>query len=92
MMSVLFVDDEEAVLESLRIRLHRFRHKWDMVFVDSGPRALEALERRKFDVIVSDVRMPGMDGGQLLQMVRERSPEVVRIVFSGCAQLEQLPD
>ena len=89
MRSVLFVDDDQAALEGLRLRLHRLRNTWRTEFVDSGAAALAALERGPFDVIVSDMRMPGMDGAQLLQIVHERWPEMARVVLSGVAQLEQ---
>src|SRR3569833_133773 len=86
---ILFVDDEAPVLDGLRLRLHRFRDKWDMQFVDSGARAVERLEQAPFDVVVTDMRMPGMDGAELLGIVTERWPEIIRIVLSGYAELEQ---
>lgn len=89
MSRILFVDDEQAVLDALRTRLHRMNGKWQMKFVDSGERALSELERDHYDVIVSDMRMPGMDGAQLLQTASTRSPETVRIVLSGYAELQQ---
>src|SRR4029077_9251492 len=54
-----------------------------MQFVLSGEQALAALEQQRFDLVVSDVRMPGMDGGQLLTLVKQRSPPSVRIIVSG---------
>jgi HD-like signal output (HDOD) protein/ActR/RegA family two-component response regulator len=83
MKRVLFVDDETALLDGLRGRLRGMRDKWDMVFVESAARAITEMELRPFDVIVTDMRMPGMDGAQLLNVVSERWPEVVRIVLSG---------
>ncbi len=85
---LLFVDDEPHVLEGLRHRLHRQRHEWDMAFVESGEAAMETLARSAIDVVVTDLRMPRMDGATLLQHVRERHPHVVRIVLSGHAELE----
>ncbi len=67
---ILFVDDESRVLEGLRRMLWSMRQEWDMVFVDSGPKALEEMARGNFDVIVTDMRMPGMDGAQLLREVK----------------------
>src|SRR5690606_8031014 len=78
-----FVDDDRLLLDGLRGRLHTLRDAWEMVFVESGPRAITELEQGKFDVIVTDMRMPGMDGLELLKVVRERWPEVMRIVLSG---------
>jgi putative nucleotidyltransferase with HDIG domain len=89
MKSVLFVDDDVQLLQGLRMRLHRLRSKWDMHFVESGRQALEAMEQRAFDVIVSDQRMPEMDGATLLQEVLRRWPRTVRIVLSGYAELDQ---
>jgi CheY-like chemotaxis protein len=80
---ILFVDDETELLDSLRARLYKRRSEWEMVFVDSGGRALQELEKRPVDLIVSDVRMPGMDGGELLSVLRERWPQTIRIVLSG---------
>jgi HD-like signal output (HDOD) protein len=89
MKRILFVDDEAQLLDGLRMRLHRLRTKWDMEFVDTGRRALEAMERHPFDVIVTDQRMPEMDGATLLQQVLKRWPQTVRIVLSGYAELDQ---
>jgi HD-like signal output (HDOD) protein/ActR/RegA family two-component response regulator len=80
---ILIVDDEPPVLESLRIRLHRMQSKWEMSFVDSGVRALEQLDQHHFDVLVTDMRMPGIDGPALLQACQERWPDVIRLVLSG---------
>jgi HD-like signal output (HDOD) protein/ActR/RegA family two-component response regulator len=80
---ILIVDDEAPVLESLRIRLHRMQSKWEMSFVDSGVRALEQLDQHHFDVLVTDMRMPGMDGPALLQACQKRWPDVIRLVLSG---------
>ncbi|MBM0104936.1 HDOD domain-containing protein [Steroidobacter sp. S1-65] len=89
MKRVLFVDDERALLDGLRARLHPLRGAYDMVFVESGPRAITEIEHRGFDIIVTDVRMPVMDGAQLLAIVAERWPEIVRIVLSGYAEQDK---
>jgi HD-like signal output (HDOD) protein len=89
MIRILFADDEPPVLDGLRTRLHRQSSRWKMVFVESGSRALTELEREPFDVIVTDMRMPGMDGAELLQIASERWPQTVRIVLSGYAEPEQ---
>lgn len=80
---LLFVDDEPLVLQGLRRALHSMREEWDTNFVTSGPEALEALGREPYDAVISDMRMPGMDGAQLLEEVKRRHPEVIRIVLSG---------
>lgn len=81
--SVLFVDDEPSVLDGLRRMLRRMRDDWDMEFVDSGAVALNLMGQRPIDVIVTDMRMPEMNGAQLLEAVRSLYPHVVRLVLSG---------
>ncbi len=87
---VLFVDDESKVLSGLRRMLSRHRRQWEMKFVESGSAALELLERERFDVLISDMRMPGMNGAQLLSEVKRRYPSTVRIVLSGHSEREQV--
>jgi HD-like signal output (HDOD) protein/ActR/RegA family two-component response regulator len=81
--SILFVDDERELLDGLRARLYKHRKDWYMQFVVSGDEALAILAKEPIDLIVSDVRMPGMDGGQLLTLVKERWPTTIRIIVSG---------
>jgi HD-like signal output (HDOD) protein/CheY-like chemotaxis protein len=88
MKRILFVDDEPQVLENLRARLRKQRASWDMTFVGSGADALRELVAASYDVIISDLRMPGMDGAQLLLRVREDHPHTVRIVLSGHTEQE----
>jgi putative nucleotidyltransferase with HDIG domain len=85
---ILFVDDEVQVLDGLRDLLRRQRREWDMVFALGGAEALRELEAEPFDVVVSDMRMPDMDGATLLGMVQERFPDCIRIVLSGQTALE----
>ncbi|NIA08773.1 MAG: HDOD domain-containing protein [Nitrospiraceae bacterium] len=80
---ILFVDDESMVLQGIKRMLRGMRKKWDMYFVESGEDALKILKKDHFDVVVSDMCMPGMNGAQLLTEVMERFPDVVRIVLSG---------
>ena len=88
MKQLLFVDDESKLLDGLKRSLRPMRHEWNMTFVTSGAEALEALAQAPFDVIISDMRMPGMDGAQLLNKVQQRYPQVVRIVLSGQSDKE----
>lgn len=85
---ILFVDDESAILASLGNLLRRDRHRWDLVFANGGPEAARLVENVTFDVIVTDMRMPDLDGAQLLELVRKRSPRTVRIMLSGHAESE----
>lgn len=88
MKQILFVDDEPQILEGLQNLLRRHRRKWDMAFALGGEAALKELEGRRFDVIVSDMRMPGLDGATLLGRVQEQYPGTARIVLSGHTELE----
>ena len=83
--TLLFVDDEPSILSSLR-RLCR-PQGYRVLIAESGAAALEILEREPVDLIVSDMRMPQMDGAQLLAIVRERWPEVVRLLLTGYADI-----
>jgi HD-like signal output (HDOD) protein len=87
MRRVLFVDDEPRFLEGLRRLLRSQRDEWEIACAPSGESALALMEASPFDVIVSDMRMPGMDGAALLARVREAYPQVVRIILSGQTEL-----
>lgn len=82
---VLFVDDEPQVLKLLQIMLKPMSSEWDMVFAESGEQALKLFAQCPFDVVVSDMRMPGINGAQLLNEVMRRHPETVRLILSGYA-------
>ena len=85
---VLFVDDEPNVLSGLRRMLHPMRRQWDMHFAQGGAEALEALAAAPFDIVVADMRMPGIDGAALLAEVSRTHPRIMRIVLSGQANRE----
>jgi putative nucleotidyltransferase with HDIG domain len=84
-MRVLFVDDQPNVLAGLRRMLRGLRDDWEMQFAESGDEALTLMAESPFDVVVSDMRMPGMDGSRLLSEVMTRYPGTVRIILSGQA-------
>ncbi len=88
MKRILFVDDEPKILDGLRDLLRKERKQWDMVFALGGQEALDELARGRFDVVVSDMRMPGIDGVMLLKMVKEKYPATARIILSGHAERE----
>ncbi len=85
---ILFVDDDRVMLQGLERMLFEMDDRWEMVFADSPESALRAFDGARFDVIVSDARMPGMDGVSLLARVRAEHPDVVRIILTGHAELE----
>lgn len=88
MKRILFVDDEPRLLEGLQRMFRPHRKQWDMLFATSGEQALAILETNPCDVIVTDMRMPGMDGATLLEQVQERYPSLARIVLSGHVEME----
>jgi CheY-like chemotaxis protein len=71
MKRVLFVDDEPKVLDALRRLLYAMRRQWEMAFLAGGQEALAYLAQHPCDVVVTDMRMPGIDGSQLLRQVRQ---------------------
>jgi HD-like signal output (HDOD) protein/CheY-like chemotaxis protein len=85
MQRILFVDDMRTVLLGLERLLRGQRDQWVMGFANSAAEALALLEKEPFDVIVSDVVMPEMDGVELLTIVAERYPQMVRFILSGHA-------
>ena len=83
--AVLLVDDEESILNSLR-RLLRGQ-PYDVVLATSGAQALEIMATRPIDLVMSDARMPGMDGATLLAEVHRLYPATSRILLTGYADL-----
>jgi len=89
-LQVLFVDDEPAILRGLRSIFHRERN-WDMAFAASAVEALRLLSSSgPFDVLVTDMRMPEMDGAELLEVVRQQWPQTARLVLSGQSDRDAL--
>src|SRR5581483_5953516 len=90
MKRILFVDDEPNILQGLQRMLRPMRHEWDIAFAQSGPEALKLLEQSPFDIVVSDMRMPRMNGAQFLAEVRDRHPQIVRIILTGQSDQEAI--
>jgi HD-like signal output (HDOD) protein/CheY-like chemotaxis protein len=87
---ILFVDDDANVLTGLRNVLRSRRREWDMVFAIGPNEALTKLAEGRFDVVVSDMRMPGMDGATLLATVKQLQPWAVRLILSGQTELDSV--
>jgi HD-like signal output (HDOD) protein/ActR/RegA family two-component response regulator len=88
MTKVLFVDDEPMLLRAIERALRARKPRWAATFASSGQDALALLDTETFDVIVSDIGMPGMDGVTLLDKIRTKHPRIARLVLSGEARLE----
>jgi DNA-binding NarL/FixJ family response regulator len=87
---VIFVDDEPRVLEGLKRMLRPKRNEWQMTFVGSAQAALEALRAEPCEVVVTDMRMPGMSGAELLEVVQREYPDTIRLILSGQAETESV--
>jgi HD-like signal output (HDOD) protein len=80
---ILFVDDEPNILAGLRRMARSMRSEWEAQYASCGQEAIALLESHPCDIVVSDMRMPGMDGVELLSQVQQRFPDTVRVVLSG---------
>jgi putative nucleotidyltransferase with HDIG domain len=87
---ILFVDDEINILKAIKRMLRPYRDQWEMSFSPGGSEALSTLEEASFDVIVTDMRMPEMDGAKLLDIIKDRYPQMARIILSGHSDQEMI--
>jgi len=87
---ILFVDDDQRVLDGLARMLRPERHRWRMTFVCGGAEAIEVLTTQTFDVLVCDMRMPEVDGLTVMQFAREHAPRTARIVLSGQTEIKAM--
>lgn len=85
MRRVLFVDDEPNILSGLKRTMRVMKDEWDMQFIDDPRLVLEAFEAEPFDIVVSDMKMPNIDGADLLSEIQHRYPGTIRIILSGHA-------
>ena len=90
MRRILFVDDNPEEIERLREMLTTVHKEWEVEFAESGEEALKIMAKSPFDVIVSDMRMPKMDGAELLGNVLEQYPQTVRIIQSWHSDKERV--
>ena len=87
---ILFVDDEPSMVRVLKMGMRSMENDWDMQFAEGGEAALELVKKENFDVIVTDMRMAGVNGAQLLNHILRHNPETIRIILSGYADLSEV--
>lgn len=85
---VLFVDDDANILSGLKRMMRARKDECDAWFCQAGEEALALMATQPMDVVVSDMRMPVMDGAELLSTVRKRHPATIRVILSGYADAE----
>ncbi len=88
MIKILFVDDDQNLLDGLKRGFYFDSKNWYTAYVNSGLNALDKLSKEPFDIVVTDVRMPEMNGVELLLKIRELYPNIVRIILSGFSDKE----
>lgn len=87
---ILFVDDEQNVLDGFRTMLHFKRKEWKCKYAINAEKGLKLINREPFDVVVADMRMPGMDGADMLSEVQRIQPGTIRIILSGYSDMKAL--
>lgn len=87
---ILFVDDEQSVLDGFRVMLHSQRREWKCAFALSGEQGLAMIQEAPFDVVIADMRMPGMDGADFLKEVERLQPATIRMILSGYSDMQLL--
>lgn len=86
MTKIMFVDDEFEVLDGIRRNLRSKGGDWDLDFVTCAEQALDKISKDNIDVIVTDMRMPSMQGDHLVREVKSKFPNTVPIVLSGFSE------
>ena len=81
--SILFVDDEKQILDALRRTFYGLGY--NIFFAESGEEALNILANNDINLLISDIRMPNMNGYQLLEQVKAKYPSIIKVVLSGYA-------
>ncbi|MGL1903610.1 MAG: response regulator [Fibrobacterales bacterium] len=87
---IIFVDDEKNIIDGMKRMLYPMRKEWEMIFTTSGQKALDYMAEHPVNVIISDMRMPEMDGSELLNTVKERHPQTARYILSGYSDKEMI--
>ena len=87
---ILFVDDEPSMLRLLQMGMRSMAQEWEMEFAPDGETALAMIAQKSFDAVVTDMRMPGINGAQLLNQVLRQHPQTIRIILSGYSDLREV--
>lgn len=83
MKRILFVDDDSYVLSGIKRHVRKMQDEWHVSFAANAIQALEIITAKPVDVIVTDVRMPGMNGIELIHKIQETHPATIPIAVSG---------
>lgn len=87
---IIFVDDDPMLLASTRRQLRRKLDGCTMEFYEKATDAIKSMEQSPADIVLSDLRMPGMDGAELLAIIAKRYPQTIRLAWTGQSELERL--
>ena len=88
---IIFVDDDPNIGQAMKRMLRPMRNEWEMTFCTNGEDALADMESTgPYDIVVSDMHMPGMHGHELLTRVMEQYPETIRFTLSGSPGAETM--
>jgi HD-like signal output (HDOD) protein len=82
-LKILFVDDEPRLLEGLTRLFRPMRDHWEVITAIGGMAGMAVMEATPADVVISDMRMPGMDGAEFLSLIAQRWPQTIRMILSG---------
>ena len=85
MLRILFIDDDESALNRAQESLRSYRNQWEMKFCVGAEAALDALGESAYDVVLADLKMPGVSGAELLSCVRDLYPDAVRILVCNAS-------
>jgi YesN/AraC family two-component response regulator len=88
MYSILIVDDDDNLISGLKRSFRKKSEAWDIQYAKSAKEAVSLLELNKYDLIITDYKMPGMDGLDLLILVKEKYASVKRILLTGQSENE----
>ncbi len=87
---ILFVDEDQSVLDGFKRVLYKMRSKWDMDFASTSEQALEKMENGSFNAVVASLHMTGISGIQLFEILQESHPETARVFVSDSGEMKTL--